>query len=198
MLDPDGGWDKKAAALTEAIHTRLWDETCKLYCDRDIATGKSTGVQAVTGFLPLILGDMAADRVQALADALADPSRFGTKLPLPSIAKCQSGYAKDMWQGPVWVNMNWMIGEGLIALGEEALGARLREQTLSAMQSDYELTGSIFEYYDDDFAVTPPQLLRKGKNDAVIDPKNPCIHLVIHDYGWSATLALDWIARNKA
>ncbi|KMW56897.1 hypothetical protein AIOL_001854 [Candidatus Rhodobacter oscarellae] len=37
-----------------------------------------------------------------------------------------------------------------------------------------------------------------GKTDAVIDPKHPSIHLVIHDYGWSTTLALDWIIRGEA
>lgn len=194
-LDPEGDWACKADTLTKAIHEQLWNDDLEFYCDRNIATDQSTGIQAVTGFLPLILGNMPADRMKALIGALRDHDRFGCKLPVPSIAKSETGYAKDMWKGPVWINMNWMIAKGLVACGAPEVAAELRRCTLSAMQSVYRAKGSIFEYYDDDGEVTPPHLLRKGKTNTVIDPRHPSIHMVIHDYGWSATLALDWIVR---
>ena len=35
-------------------------------------------------------------------------------------------------------------------------------------------------------------MLRKGKNAPEIHP----YHQVIHDFGWSATLALDWMSQS--
>lgn len=195
QLDPQGDWAAKATALAGAIDRTFWDPAAQFYCDIDPATGRSTGVEAVTGFLPLILGQLDPARVAALCDALRDPARFGTKLPVPSVAKRQPGYAKDMWQGPVWINMNWMIARGLARCGQRDLAETLRDKTLSAMSRHYAETGSIFEYYDDDDTTSPPALPRKGKNDPEVDPERPTIHQVIHDYGWSATLALDWIMR---
>ena len=196
-LDPGGHWEEKARDLEARIDGAFWDEGLAFYCDRDIGTGHSTGVEAVTGFLPLLLGDLPAGRVEALSRAATDPDRFGTKLPLPSIARRHPDYAPDMWKGPVWVNFNWMIARGFRAHGETVLAERLREGTLRALQDQYRATGSIFEYYDADGRVLPPKLLRKGRTDPVIDPARPSIHMVIHDYGWSATLALDWILRGE-
>lgn len=197
VLDPSGDWASKAAKLTRHLHQELWHPARGFYCDRNPKTGQLSEVEAVTGFLPLILGDVTADRVAALINAAEDPMRFGTSFPLPSMSKNAQGYAKDMWQGPVWINMNWMIARGFARCGADNMANALRTRTLDVMQNDYRVTGSIFEYYDDDAQVVPPKLLRKGKTDAVIDPKHPSIHLVIHDYGWSATLALDWILRGE-
>lgn len=194
-LDPKGDWSKKAAVLKQKVLNEFWDDGLGFFCDRDPEVGKTTGIQAVTGFLPLILGDLPKFQLDALRCAALDRTRFGTDFPLPSVAATDPRYAKDMWQGPVWINMNWMIARGFARCGETELALRLRQKTLDAMEADYLATGSIFEYYDDSGAVPPPQLLRKGKTDTVIDPKHPSIHMVIHDYGWSATLALDWILR---
>ncbi|KAJ57087.1 hypothetical protein ACMU_00930 [Actibacterium mucosum KCTC 23349] len=193
-LDPNGGWAAKAARL-ETEMEQFWDAELGFYCDIDPATDRSTGVQAVTGFLPLILGQLSRTRAQSLIDALQDPARFGSALPIPSIARNQKGYSKDMWQGPVWVNMNWMIARGFARCGATDVAEDLRARTLDAMTRWHGETGSIFEYYDDDNATSPPALPRKGRNDPEVNPERPTIHQVIHDYGWSATLALDWIQR---
>ncbi len=194
-LDPEGGWQARAVDAAKRIEAAFWDDRLGFYCDREFATGQSSGVEAVTGFLPLLLGNLSIDRVEALVQAAGDPQRFGTALPLPSVARRHPAYAKDMWQGPVWVNFNWMIARGFMANGQHDLAAEIRVRTLEALQNQYLATGSIFEYYDADGTELPPALLRKGRNDPVIDPAHPSIHMVIHDYGWSATLALDWIAR---
>ena len=154
-LDPGSDWAAKAAALTEAIDRIFWDDTLGFYCDVDPATRAPTGVQAVTGFLPLLLDQLPEGRAQALRDALNDPQRFGTSLPIPSVARNQPGYGKDMWRGPVWINMNWMIARGFARHGAQDTAAMLRHKTLDAMTRQYRQTGSIFEYYDDDDKTAP-------------------------------------------
>jgi neutral trehalase len=119
---------------------------------------------------------------------------FGTALPVPSVAVCDAAhYAKDMWRGPVWVNVNWLIAEGLDRYGFRADAASLRQRTAAAVEEMAERYGTLFEFYDDRAEVDPPRLLRKGCCDA--SPDSPGGHLAIHDYGWTASLYVDMAYR---
>jgi hypothetical protein len=115
---------------------------------------------------------------------------------VPSIAVCDHAhYAKDMWRGPTWVNVNWLIARGLeryAAHGDEFadLARALDAATIQEVQRSCAAFGTFFEYFDDRAEVAPPQLLRKG----LCDPNNP-FRQVIHDYGWTTTLYLDLILR---
>jgi hypothetical protein len=181
-------WRERHRRLVASINARLWDPATAFYCDHD-AAGASTGVVASAGFLPLLGGAVPPERVRALVAALRDPTRFGTRLPVPSIAADHPAYQPDMWCGPVWLNLNWLIARGLLRAGQPELAAAIREKSLAAVAEGYERHGCIFEYYDDRGVTEPPALRRKGD----CDPANP-MRQVIHDYGWTATLVLDWLA----
>jgi putative isomerase len=121
---------------------------------------------------------------------------FGTVFPVPSIAACDTRhYAKDMWRGPTWVNINWLIARGLerYAGHGDAFGAlakMLDDATTQEIERSCARYGTFFEYFDDRGIIEPPQLLRKGS----CDPSNP-FRQVIHDYGWTTTLYVDLVAR---
>jgi neutral trehalase len=148
------------------------------------------------GFLPLICGAPTPERAAALARHLRDPATFGTALPVPSIA-AQDGahYAKDMWRGPTWVNVNWLIARGLERYAQfdrsfAHLARSLDRATVAEVERTCALYGTFFEYFDDRREVAPPQLLRKG----LCDPGNP-FRQVIHDYGWTTTLYVDLVVQ---
>ena len=67
---------------------------------------------------------------------------------------------------------------------------RIATLTCETIERAYERHGCIFEYYDDEGRCEPPALHRKGSCNP-----DRWIHQVIHDYGWSATLYLDWVLR---
>jgi hypothetical protein len=121
---------------------------------------------------------------------------FATEFPVPSIAvRDRAHYSKDMWRGPTWVNVNWLIARGLERYarhceGFAALARSLDEATIVHVEGMTESYGTFFEYFDDRGEVPPPRLLRKG----VCAPDNP-FRQVIHDYGWTATLYLDLVCR---
>ena len=141
------------------------------------------------GFLPLLCGTPSQAQACALAAHLENPATFGTALPIPSIAACnQQYYSKDMWRGPVWININWFVARGLHRYGLDTAAKSLRIKTLHELERLTEIYGTFFEYIDDQGEVEPPLLLRKLKN---IPGKHP--HQAIHDYGWSATLYVDWL-----
>ena len=106
----------------------------------------------------------------------------------------QRGLARvgDMWRGPVWINLNHQIIEGLRQYGQDEMTATLTEATLTLVRKWYGRLGSVFEFYDCMDTTPPPELPRKGSNDPA-----QSLHQVIHDYGWTATSALDLLCNRQ-
>ncbi len=179
-------WADTGSRICALINERLWDEAAGLYLDRPCG-GNRLPILAATGFLPLLCGAPSAAQARRLAAHLDDPATFGDAVPVATVAPRSSPhYSKDMWRGPVWANLNWLIAAGFRRYGLEEPARRIRERTLDEIARWYDRCGSIFEYYDDEGTVPPPDLLRKGKRDAA----NP-YRQAVHDYGWTATLYAD-------
>lgn len=178
------------AKLNQLINDRLWNEDQGFYFDYDVETKQLTEVMASSGFLPLICGAPSKEQALQLAAHLSNPETFATALPVASIAKnCEAYYSKDMWRGPVWINVNWLIVYGLRRYGLKDEADMVVEKMLSKIDEMYLKYGVIFEFYDDRSEVDPPKLLRKAEN--IPDT----FHQVFHDYGWSATLYVDLVNR---
>jgi glycogen debranching enzyme len=118
---------------------------------------------------------------------LRNPATFGTPLPVPSVAANDPGYAKDMWRGPVWVNLNWLIARGFDRYGMRDEAEFIRRETVTEIERWHAAHGTFFEFFDDRREVEPPKLLRKGR----LAPEVSCYHQVFFDYGWTATLYVD-------
>jgi putative isomerase len=189
-------WQQRHDRLCGLINEHLWSDEQQFYCDYDAAAGARSPVLSSAGFLPLICGAATPERAAALVRHLSDPEMFGTAFPVPSIAARDTRhYAKDMWRGPSWVNVNWLIARGLeryAAQGDRfvAMAQALDAATIAEIERSCGRYGTFFEYFDDRRAVDPPQLLRKGS----CDPNNP-FRQVIHDYGWTTTLYVDLVSR---
>jgi hypothetical protein len=187
--DEQALWTDRHARICRRMNERLWSKAHSLYMDVPVGQRDSTGVMSFAGLLPLVC--LAPDRRRAvlMARHLVNPATFGSPLPVPTIAPRGSPrYRKDMWCGPVWVNINWLIALGLTRSGVDTCAEGLRGATMDEIESRYETLGSLFEFYDDEKIVPPPSLDRKG----------PCtpgqwLHQVVHDYGWTASCYADWI-----
>lgn len=184
------------AATKDAINRRLWCEEDELYYDRAIETGTWHKVRSVASFLPLFAGVCDAPRAAALLRHLCNPREFGTPFPIPSISRQDESYGSDMWRGPVWVNYNVMLAEGLWAYGYTEKADAVEEKTIAVMDFWYQKTGTIFEFYDSENERAPYELNRKGPS---YEPYNIRVrYQAIRDYGWSTTLLFDLLTRRAA
>ncbi len=187
-------WKAHHERLNKLINDLLWNEEERIYMDRDVRTGKFTGIASSAGFLPLICGAPSQKQLELLLANLKDPSTFATPLRIPSISrKCKGAYSKDMWRGPVWVNINYLTAFGLERYGLADEAHKLLDETMAEEEKFYLKYGTFFEYYDDRQETDPPELLRKGKCAPEENPYNQ----VFHDYGWSATLYIDMLAKKS-
>lgn len=173
------------AYLAGRVEAMLWDDEAGFYFDR-YPDGRLSSVMASSGFLPMFAGICSPDRARRLAQHLEDASTFGSPFGVPSVALKEGTYCKDMWRGPSWININWMIAIGLERYGFTEKSRWLKQHTLAGLEKWYFRTGSLFEYYDSLDITSPRDLDRKqrlalGEGIAAIS-----------DYHWtaSATIAM--------
>ena len=183
-------WRTKHSQICSLISSRLWSDELEFFADYDLQKHAQSPILAISGFLPLICGAASDAQAQCLARHLRDPQMFGTVFPVPSIAaKDTEHYEKEMWRGPVWVNLNWLIADGFNRNGLNETASFIRERTMQEIERCCENYGTLFEFYDDRGEIDPPKLLRKGKCSSHDSP----FHQVFHDYGWTASLYADMV-----
>ncbi|HNT76127.1 MAG TPA: trehalase family glycosidase [Anaerolineae bacterium] len=188
--DKAAHWRARAAALSRAIHETLWDEADGFYYDRDMQ-GVASSIKAVTGFLPLLLDDLPPERVPRLVAHLQAPREFGAALPIPSMALDTPNWSTDMWRGATWINMNYLVVEGLRKHGQSTVAQAIVDATLYHVNKYYQQYGVIFEFYDAKDERPPVDCDRKGPNRK---PYNLRVKMdSIRDYHWSAALTAKWL-----
>ena len=195
-LDEDArGWDAIRQTLVAGINARLWNEDAGFYLDYDLDRKQPSGVLASSGFTPLAARAASPAQARRLAAHLEDLSTFGTPLQVASVAASEPHRSPDMWRGPVWVNLNWLIAYGFERYpGLEPVAHALRRQTITEIEKFALRYGTFFEFFDDRQQVDPPALLRKGS----LDPDESPFHQVFFDYGWTATLYIDLVMQEYA
>ena len=105
----------RAHRITAAIAERLWNPRTRTFHARNLRTDTLGSARCVSGLLPLMLPDLAADQVDAIMAEVRSP-RFG--LPAPSYDRTGPDFdTMRYWRGPVWINVNWLLRRGLLGHG---------------------------------------------------------------------------------
>jgi hypothetical protein len=158
-------------AMNVAPHAleTLWDPKTKQYCNRNVTTGQLVRIPTVSSFMALYSGVLAKNRVKTMLTQLRDTETFNSPYPIPS-APLNSKYftTNRYWQGPTWVNMNWMIAEGLERNDELDEAKKLRERTIDMIEK-----GGMYEYF------SPIDAEPAGANN----------------FSWTAALLIDLLCR---
>lgn len=184
-------YDAWFEAIRRDINACLWSEEDGFYFDFVIDEGRLNKVWSVASFLPLFSGVCSPAQAERLVSHITNPETFGTEMPVPSISKKDPTFGTDMWRGPVWINYNKMISEGLEEYGYPAISEKIIAKTIECMEKWYRITGTIFEFYDCENAASPKTLTRKGP---VFEPYSIDVRMQsIRDYGWSCTLLVDML-----
>jgi len=187
-------WQNHYQRLCQLINERLWSEELGIYVDYDIVSKRQTGVMASAGLLPLLCGAPTPAQARRLRDHLHNPATFGTPFRVPSIAaENTAAYSKDMWRGPVWININYMIIHGLKRYGFLEDAEKLARDTVAEELKFCRRYGTFFEFYDDRSEDDPPALLRKPQ----VALGNPVFGQPFRDYGWSAALFLELVLSDR-
>lgn len=122
----------------------LWDPYTEQYYPRDFVTHRLIKQPTIESLLPLYAGCISKERAALLVKTLENEHMFGPAFPVPSTPLNSPWFDPDRyWQGPSWVNMNWLIIDGLHRYGYSDHAEALRESTLELVQKH-----GFFEYFN--------------------------------------------------
>jgi hypothetical protein len=135
---------EKSMKKTEKTLEDLWEPYSAQYYSRDFVTYKLLKIPSIATLLPLYAGHISKDRAEQLVRLLENEHAFGPPYPVPSVPLNSFWFKpKGYWQGPTWVNMNWLIIDGLKRYGFKDHAAALRESTLEMVKKS-----GCYEYFD--------------------------------------------------
>jgi glycogen debranching enzyme len=149
---------------TEKAFEQLWDDVSGMYYSRSFVSHKLIEEPTIASLMPLYSGAISKNRAQRLVDLL-NSSGFATPWPVPSVPRDSIFFDPHRyWQGPTWVNTNWLIIDGLSRYGFYAEAKSLADQTLELVKKS-----GFYEYFN--------PLNAKGAGAA--------------NFSWTAALAID-------
>ncbi len=129
---------------TEVAFEQLWDPFNANYFSRDFLTHKLLKEPSVGTMLALYAGTIPQEHANSLVHQLNDKHSYYSNFPVPSVPLNSPWFKPtNYWQGPTWVNINWLIIDGLKRYGFLSEAAELRDTTL-AMVTSYGCS----EYFD--------------------------------------------------
>ncbi len=148
-------WKKEAQERSERINRTFWDEKTGFYYhvdmkDHDFTFKKKNDLkhQEIIGFLPLWAGIATPEQAKILVRTLTDTSKFWRKYGVPSLAADDSYYnPKGYWNGPVWVQWNYLIEYGLLRYGYTKLARKLVDRVAKNMIAVLKKNHDLWEFY---------------------------------------------------
>jgi len=148
---------------------KLWDGYYGQYFSRNFVTHKLVKEPSIATLIPLYSGAISPERALELVDMLHDKKLFDTEYQVASVP-LESDYYTELgyWQGPSWINTNWLIVEGLERYGFKKEALRIREQSIKLVSDN-----GPYEYFS-------------AKNGTPAGAKN---------FSWTAALTIDFITK---
>lgn len=128
---------------TEVALSQLWDPYSGQYYSRNFVTHNLLKEPTIAALMPLYAGTISKERADQLVRMLENQHIFGTAFPVPSAPLNSSWFAPHAyWQGPTWINTNWLIIDGLQRMGYKDHAEALRESTIEMVRN-----GGCHEYF---------------------------------------------------
>lgn len=129
---------------SEEALDKLYDESTGEYFSRDFITHKLILEPSIGTFMPLYAGSISKAKAEELVRLLKNHRRYWLHHPVPSVPLDSPFFDSDRyWQGPSWINTNWLIIDGLRRYGFNEEADELTKRSLEVVQKS-----GPYEYFD--------------------------------------------------
>lgn len=160
-----------------SMNEKLWNQEKGYYHAFDRVAHAPIPIPVNSGLLPLVGLVPTQEQAEAMLRHLEGPT-FGGAPKDVYLCPTYSPQAKDIdyaryWRGPVWINTNWLLYQGLLRYDMKDMAERVRRDSLELLDQF-----GFYEYFDP----------RKGAAQAGYGTAQ---------FSWSAALCLDWLAEDE-
>lgn len=147
IIGEDGARFREDGELvTRAMESRLWEDEHHRFFPFDVQEGRQMRHHSIVSFIPLVAPGIDRHKAHLTAHAM-DEIRHCRQEPcylLPSFDVRDEDFdPRRYWRGPIWINTDWLLYRGCLAVGEEARAAELRTAILELVRAS-----GFCEYYD--------------------------------------------------
>jgi len=151
-------WEKDAESRTELINQFCWDTLTHFYYNINKKNQSfcykhkdDLKIKEIIGFLPLWAGVSDNEKTVYLINKMKDPEEFWRPFGVPTLS-AQSDYYNPIgyWNGPVWVQWDYLLFRGLLDHGyrqdAEELAERVTKNMIYHLKNDH----VFWEFYSPD------------------------------------------------
>jgi len=137
-------WQEKAV---QSLNDKLYDEKMGTYLYFDLKSNKKIDKITSSGFAPLLTSAPDAVKVKRLT-ATMNGKKFkgenGRYFLCPSFDTTAEAFeSQRYWRGPVWLNMNWLLYQGLQRHGCPKLAEEIKKDSLQIVGEQ-----GFYEYFE--------------------------------------------------
>lgn len=136
--------------LKNLMNEKLWDEQDGVYHDWDYQSQKFIRIHTISDLTPMVAGIPDTLKALTMMKIIMDPNYYNTVMPFPSVARSESLFKKDMWYGPVWVNMAYLGVLGVSRYGYKLEADYLSKNVVRGVYETWQNLGHFYEFYDPD------------------------------------------------
>ena len=153
-----GEWKQKADSITALVNKYMWDDSTGFYYNVNKADHTFTfrrpddlKRREIIGFLPLWAGIADSSQAARLVKEMTDTAAFWRKYGVPSLAADDPYYnPKGYWNGPVWVEWEYLLERGLIRYGHRTTARELVAKVTANVIAQLKKDHYFWEFYDPD------------------------------------------------
>jgi hypothetical protein len=134
-------WQEKAI---KSFNNKLFDEELGAYIHYDLRNERKIKHISSSSFTPLFANIPSKERAEKLVQTLM--SRFGNEnqyLCASFDPESELYKPKKYWRGPVWINLNWILYNGLVQYGFKDISKRVKDDTVELIAKN-----GFYEYFD--------------------------------------------------
>ena len=151
-------WLNEANSRKDSINKYMWDDQTGFYYNVDKTDNDFTFSflndlkrKEIIGFLPLWAGIADSQQAAILVQHLKNPDEFWRTYGIPTLAANDPYYnPQGYWNGPVWVQWNYLIFRGLLRYGYIDEARQIVDKVLSIMINRLKSDHWFWELYSPD------------------------------------------------